>query len=860
MSPRVYRGASLLVLAVAVPALAQDPGADETLPAQRLYYAVENRDLGRVTERGVTESTGALFSNLILAPNTRYRIHLLASSNLNVGWADFTTPGNGQSFQIPDIVVGLPVSHSSDADSLHDQGEAIVGTDPLNPDTDADGIPDGEEVIQGTDPLDGIGARTGLIASADVEGAAVDVAATNEIVVVAAGTAGITVFNVFNGMNPSAIARVPTTNAMRVAAGGTLVAVAEGSAGLTIVDVSDPPAARVVQRLGQYLLGGEAKAVAVRGRIAFVGVSSGQVLSVDMTTGTLLERVSVGSAILDLVVDGDTLVAIGRSTVHTLTYLDGLQALATVTTPRVTSSQERVFAGGGMAYVLHRNGVHLVDLTNPAAPVFVSEAGLTSFGWEHLVLDGSGLAVAAVGPNSTGNRDVSVYDLRATGNVDALLTTVVTPGKARAVAIYNGLAYVADDAAGLQVIRFLSQDLGDVAPTISLETNLGLTSAEEGQQIRVTADVADDTQVRSVEFYRDGQRVEVDGNFPFEFGFQVPSLDDQSSFRLRARVYDTGGNATFSDELTITITPDTVPPNVRGTVPRAGALLGRGTLVGLLVDEPLAPATLTATNFELLFAGDDETFGTADDAVITSGTFQFREDVLGAFRVFDESLPIGKYRATATTAITDVRGNALTSAETWEFEYYDEAADQDDDGVPDRLELLLGLDVANPDSDGDGILDGDEDPDADGLVTRAEVLYRTDPLSNDTDGDSVADGDEDEDQDTLVARLEFLAQTSPFDGDSDDDLFEDGPEVEHLSDPLDPNSIPIRFGLSLATARNDVAPKAGFAQQGVTAQNQRDPQHLGFALQEAVVQNQRDPLRALGVAEGPSVVVENQAP
>ena len=59
------------------------------------------------------------------------------------------------------------------------------------------------------------------------------------------------------------------------------------------------------------------------------------------------------------------------------------------------------------------------------------------------------------------------------------------------------------------------------------------------------------------------------------------------------------------------------------------------------------------------------------------------------------------------------------------------ATDQDADNAPDELEPGLGLDPTNPDTDGDGVADGDE-----------PNLYGTDPLNADTDGDGVNDGEE----------------------------------------------------------------------------------------------------------------------
>lgn len=59
------------------------------------------------------------------------------------------------------------------------------------------------------------------------------------------------------------------------------------------------------------------------------------------------------------------------------------------------------------------------------------------------------------------------------------------------------------------------------------------------------------------------------------------------------------------------------------------------------------------------------------------------------------------------------------------------AQDQDADNAPDELEPGLGLDPTNPDTDGDGVADGDE-----------PNIYGTDPLNVDSDGDGVSDGEE----------------------------------------------------------------------------------------------------------------------
>jgi hypothetical protein len=81
--------------------------------------------------------------------------------------------------------------------------------------------------------------------------------------------------------------------------------------------------------------------------------------------------------------------------------------------------------------------------------------------------------------------------------------------------------------------------------------------------------------------------------------------------------------------------------------------------------------------------------------------------------------------------------------------------DLDADNYADAQELDAGLDPTNPDTDGDGVADGDE-------VT----LYFTDPYTWDSDGDSLSDGEE-----------LFGVMTDPLVWDTDGDGVGDGETV-----------------------------------------------------------------------------------
>ncbi|MFN6378662.1 MAG: tandem-95 repeat protein, partial [Flavobacteriales bacterium] len=154
--------------------------------------------------------------------------------------------------------------------------------------------------------------------------------------------------------------------------------------------------------------------------------------------------------------------------------------------------------------------------------------------------------------------------------------------------------------------------------------------------------------------------------------------------------------------------------------------------------------------------------------------------------------------------------------------------DCDNDGISNVNEIDLGTDPANPDTDGDGLDDGEEveessnplnscdpnpdalatnDCDEDGLSNNEELSNNTDPANPDTDGDGINDGDEvddgsdplnscepnpnalatnDCDNDGITNVDEEPIGTDPTNADTDGDGLNDGDEVNGNSDPLNP--------------------------------------------------------------------------
>ena len=428
------------------------PAQDSDRVTGLIYYSVENLDEGAIEQSGIAGSAGVAFDNLILAPNTRYRVWLLEAATLRVAEVEITTPDPGFRFTFPDFLFRTASAHDADGDGLHDLGESILGTDGLDPDSDNDGILDGPEVRQGLDPVSGLAVRTGLIGSVDTVGDALDVCAANDIAVVALGSLGVRVFNIFNGMNPVLIASVDTPgDARAVAASGSRIAVADGPAGLAVIDISDPPAASIVHRVN---LGASTRAVAVAGDVAFVGLDSGEVVSVDLGSGIILDRLQLDAIPEDLGVGGEHLYAWTDGVLYTLSFQEG--ELAVVDTLAATGGigpggrRLRLFVGSDLAYGIYKSGYSIFDLTDSAHPTLNQTVATGQLGWKQIVANGSGLGVAAVSPNATddGTHHVSLFNVGADGTGSDFVTEFETPGLAAAVTIYNGIAYIADSEGG----------------------------------------------------------------------------------------------------------------------------------------------------------------------------------------------------------------------------------------------------------------------------------------------------------------------------------------------------------------------------------------------------------------------------
>ncbi|MGE3165385.1 MAG: Ig-like domain-containing protein [Planctomycetota bacterium] len=813
---------------LASPAFAQNPG----LITGRHYYAVENQTTGAIDQRGLTGSLGVAFSNLILRPNTNYRMWVLNAESFEIARYDFATGRPGTRIELPELALRPHNPIDSDGDELSDVGELIVGTDVANPDTDGDGIRDGAEVRQGADPTDGQPVQTGILASVGMPGPAVDVSVLDDLLVVAHEN-GLTAMTVFTGLNPAIVATVSTPGVVtRVASSGRTVAAAAGSTGLLILDFSSPPIATVTHVVppagfpATALGFGSVLCVASAANFAYVGLSNGLVAAVDLVSGFVLSSTDLGAVVNDLGIEGDVLYAVTTNQLRAIPLDPTNLVPAGAVTSTVTGSFSRIFVGGGVAYGVHNRGFNAFGLVNPTAPTLLRATSTAQLGWRDLAVDGAAIGIGAVGA-TFGSENLSLYDVAdmatAAANLsDRFLTTLMTPGSTRAVEIANGVAYVADHASGLQVVNYLAADNLGVPPTVALAGNFDLMTAEEGKRVRVSAVVTDDIAVRSVEFFIDGESMD-DPTFPFEHYFVTPLLTEQPSFTLRARAFDTGGNFTFTDEVTVTLTPDVSLPVVVNTLPNGGVVGGVASVVAL-ISEPLDPSTVNSGTFTILAAGPDNLLGTGDESPVLASSVEFRGDILGAVMNFSPALGPGVYRARLDEAVKDLSGNALTAEKSWVFVVYPDT-DVDMNGVPDGL----------------------EDFDGDGLVNAYEILLGLDP--NVADFNPAADSD----ADGVLDLIEIALGTNPTLLDTDGDGFSDFDESGLGSSGLDPQQVPIFNSFALYSLANDGNVNVAFSLPTVHNQGA-----IFVATQVPSVRNDAAPEAIAGETVPKVVSVENQ--
>jgi hypothetical protein len=218
-----------------------------------------------------------------------------------------------------------------------------------------------------------------------------------------------------------------------------------------------------------------------------------------------------------------------------------------------------------------------------------------------------------------------------------------------------------------------------------------------------------------------------------------------------------------------------IQPNRTNAFPIVRLGVTPPTPVGVVLTAPSSPLTAAGQSARLQVVATLPDGSTADVTAAANGTVYTTSNPQVATVTADGLLTAhasGKaiigalHEATLSTALVSVILSGSTVG----------------DGIPDDWKVAHGLDPNSPTV-------AFEDPDGDGLTNLEEFQQGTDPHNPDTDGDGLSDGDE-------VHKY----HTNPLLRDTDGDGVSDGLEVlvTH-TDPLDPNSVSVKGILTAMT-------------------------------------------------------------
>ena len=272
--------------------------------------AEETRDPPIAAQR-IRVGTGGSY-DAIVRPNSWYEAWMLEPTTLVIGSTTFISPRNGGNGPVPPIPLCHDDKPDSDFDYLSDRGERIVGTNKSQPDTDGDGIPDGFEILNGTDPSGGNPVFTGILATiAPSRGFSDFVTTGNDLAILGNGPSGVDIFDIGSGVRPIKQSTFNTPGSVRKAAlTEDYLVIADGSAGLTVLDLTSIESPSQIWNIPQE---SPANAVAVAGKIAFIGLENGKIKSYDLFSGQKIDEVKINYLIEDLAFSQNTIYALENS-------------------------------------------------------------------------------------------------------------------------------------------------------------------------------------------------------------------------------------------------------------------------------------------------------------------------------------------------------------------------------------------------------------------------------------------------------------------------------------------------------------------------------------------------------------------
>ncbi len=640
------------------------------------YYLLE---IAGSEIRGMTDEEGSL--SQILEPEADYILSMFDPMTGHIGLTGGITGSSGETFEFRmPFFIEEENGVDTDADGLSDLAEHIVGTLIDDPDTDADGFPDGMEISQGQDPLDGSLLVTGIIASAQTPGRALDIDISGNMAAVANGELGVSLYNIFSGMSPRQVGWIDTEGeATRVDLEGSRLVVSDGLNGLLVYDVDQPTDPQLLHHPFTDIV----VSADISGDFIYA-VTHDQdhwwvkLVILDLQTGQVIAEQPLSTSFpQDVLVDGHT--------VWVLTFVNLESYQFDARTHSIESlgvvGLESVFIGdiGGYAMykdgdhllVTHNGGVNVVNIEDPAAPELIQNWSTGWLGWKRIALNGSGWLIAAADETidlQDTDQNIQLFQYDDPTSELTFVREFETPGAAMDVELHEGLVYVADGTGGIHLLNYLPLELEGTAPTVELGVVGGITEVEQAQTIKMEALVAEDVQTRRVRLVINGSLELVDTDYPFVFELDSEQFSIGEEIQVTAIAEDTAGREGISEILKLSVIADATPPMFEASVPKNGESLQEDRKVTLFFSEPLNPDIPFGDLVQFRFAGDNFQIEEQDMA-LSAESVDYDSNTQSVTATLPENAGPGLYEVFFDGGYSDMNGVIATETVSSEFWY-----------------------------------------------------------------------------------------------------------------------------------------------------------------------------------------------
>jgi hypothetical protein len=596
-----------------------------------------------------------------------------------------TTAASGGATDLTyDLVFRASTAKDTNGDGLPDDIKFATGASFTKSDTSGSGIDDFTKLKEGLSLFGGQNIPTGVIASLALQGGAQAVTlqgSPNDLqgqtAYVTTGSYGLAIVNASQFQKPVLLGQIQLTGnstSVDVDPNLRIAAVASNAGGLNFIDVSNPVQPKLLHKINV-----NATQVKVIDGFAYAAVG-GDVISYDLLTGEQYQDLVVSAnPITGLAADGSFLYTMDTHFALHVVDVSG-SFMANRGSLTLANGGGQVSVGNGIAYVaatnLNSGGFSTVNVSDPNNPSLIAGPSQPTVGkpGTAIVANGSGLGLAIGQLNFVfgGFTAVDVVSLANPSNTYNFITRYNLPAGPLGVAIGEGIGFVADGTAGLQVVNYQSFDTLGVPPTANVSlppaaivgTLNGMPEVVEGSNVPLIVNVSDDVQVRNVELLVNGQVTQNAVSFPFGLTAVLPTLaqNGSSTITLQVRATDTGGDVGLSNTITVVLVRDTVAPTLIHSNVTNNATVYNQLFRAVILDfsKPLDQTTVTAATFQLTGPGSQ---------VIAPTTIDFRRGGATVELKYPE-LAVGNYQFVVNAAaVTDRAGNALgTGNQTTNFQ------------------------------------------------------------------------------------------------------------------------------------------------------------------------------------------------